>query len=135
MEGGGDTLQMVFPPGVLVQGVHGGDGHEEQKAPQKQARDQPAGNAPLQFPPEAALFVGAIAVTVIHTFFAPALRQTLPYFDYNALDQMSQRACRCHFYCITQKTARNDRKRSFRAVLAVHGKELFTAFSRSEPRW
>ena len=33
LEGSGDAREMVFPPGVLVQGVHGGDGHEEQKAP------------------------------------------------------------------------------------------------------
>lgn len=32
------------------------------------------------------------------------------------------------FYCITQKTARNDLLLSFRAILAVHGKELLQHF-------
>ena len=37
MEGGGDTLQMVFPPGVLVESIHSSDCNAEQKTSQQQA--------------------------------------------------------------------------------------------------
>jgi hypothetical protein len=37
MEGGSDTLQMVFPPGVLVESIHSSDCNAEQKTSQQQA--------------------------------------------------------------------------------------------------
>ena len=37
MEGGGDTLQMVFPPGVLAESIHSSDRNAEQKTSQQQA--------------------------------------------------------------------------------------------------
>ena len=37
MEGGGNTLQMVFPPDVLVESIHSSDCNAEQKTSQQQA--------------------------------------------------------------------------------------------------